>query len=208
MNRTEIAFALSFVVHNISLIESSVILLTYFFSACRNAHKTLWMRGWLANFLRTVIPSIHRICQKTADEIIYVHVCVCECTNMPGRVEKRDVLWQIYVCQLANLDFTINVMVHCTEAFSKHQLCYTHARVCAHTRTHAHTHIFFYMCIYIYRLTSVKPVCHIQWITETMEWAESLLTQLAKHFSVIIDLSNICFCVFKRENRHDLTGFG
>jgi len=31
MNRTQIAFALSFVVHNISLIESSVILLTSFF---------------------------------------------------------------------------------------------------------------------------------------------------------------------------------
>lgn len=32
MNRTQIAFALSFVVHNISLIESSVILLTSFSS--------------------------------------------------------------------------------------------------------------------------------------------------------------------------------
>lgn len=32
MNRTQIAFAFSFVVHNISLIESSVILLTSFSS--------------------------------------------------------------------------------------------------------------------------------------------------------------------------------
>lgn len=41
-----------------------------------------------------------------------------------------------------------------------------------------------------------------------MEWAEFLLIQLAKHFSVIIDLSNICFCVFKGENHRDLMGFG
>lgn len=134
MNRTQIAFALSFVVHDISLIESSVILLTsfFFFPACRNEHKTLWMRGWCADFLRTEIPSIHRICQEKADEIIYGRVSAQMCQ---GRVEERDGLWQIDVCHLANLDFTINVMVHCTEAFSEHQLCYTHAWVHEHTHT-------------------------------------------------------------------------
>lgn len=57
-------------------------------------------------------------------------------------------------------------MVHHTEAFSEHQLC------CAHARAHTHTH----------GLTSVKAACHLQRIAETMEWAEPVLTQLAKHF--------------------------
>lgn len=96
------------------------------------------MRGWLIDFLRTEIPTIHRICQKTVEETIYVSVCVRVSAQMcQGRVEKRDGLWQIDVCQLANLDFTINVMVHCTEAFSEHQLCYTHAWVHEHTHTQA-----------------------------------------------------------------------
>lgn len=122
MNRTQIAFAFIFVVNNISLIESSVILLTYFFFSLQECTRDI-MRDWLANVLRAEIASIHRICQKSADNIC---PCVCECTNMAGRVERRDGPWQIDVCQLANLDFTINVMVHHTKAFSDHQLCYTH----------------------------------------------------------------------------------
>lgn len=134
MNRTQIAFALIFVVNNISLIESSVILLTYIFFSLQECTQDI-MRGWLANVLRAEIVSIGF---SRNQQTRYVHVCACVCehTNVPGRVKRRDGLWQIGVCQLANLDFTINVMVHHTKAFSKHQLCYTHS--------------YIYFCVYVH----------------------------------------------------------
>lgn len=111
------------------------------------------MKGWLANVLRAEIASVHRIFQKSAHKIclhVCLCVCVCKCTNVPGRVERRDGLWQIHVCQLANLDFTINVTVHHTKAFSEHQLCYT--------QTHSHIYtsipIYIYTHIYIYTLAA------------------------------------------------------
>lgn len=95
------------------------------------------MRGWLANFFRTEIPSFHRICQKTADEIIYMSVC--ECTNVPGRVEKRDGLRQTDVCQQANLDFTINMPWFTAQKLS--------ASISCATQSCTHTHIHIYLCI-------------------------------------------------------------
>lgn len=113
------------------------------------------MKGWLANVLRAEIASVHRIFQKSAHKIclhVCLCVCVCKCTNVPGRVERRDGLWQIHVCQLANLDFTINVTVHHTKAFSEHQLCYTQTH--SYIYIHLYTSIYIHTSIYIYKLAA------------------------------------------------------
>lgn len=140
MNRTQIAFALSFVVHNISLIESSVILLT-FFSACRNSHKTLRMRGWLANFLRTEIPSIHRIWQKTADKIIYVCV-VCVSTQIFQGVWRRGMASGKLMSVSEQTLISPLVSRFITQKLSARISCATHVHECAHTHTHMYIYIY------------------------------------------------------------------
>lgn len=152
MNRTQIAFALIFVVNNISLIESSVILLTYFFffSACRNVHETLWEAGWQMSWEQRLQVSIGFARNQQTR-----YVCVCECTNVPGRLERRDGLWQIDVCQLANLDFTI-MLRFTTQKLSASISCATHT----HTNTCILSYTYFYIYIYIHTscLQSSWPV--------------------------------------------------
>lgn len=191
MNRTQIAFALIFVVNNISLIESSVILLTYFFffSACRNVHETLWEAGWQMSWEQRLQVSIGFARNQQTR-----YVCVCECTNVPGRLERRDGLWQIDVCQLANLDFTI-MLRFTTQKLSASISCATHT----HTNTCILSYTYFYIYIYILAAFSQAGLSYSICITETMEWAESLLTWLAKHFFGNNWLSNIHFCVFNKE---------
>lgn len=149
------------------------------------------MRGWLANVLRAEIASIHRICQKSADKI-----CLCVWVHKRARKAGEEGWPLANWCLSASKPwFHYYVTVHHTKAFSEHQLCYTH------THKHMHTliHIFLYIYIHTLAAFSQAGLSYSICITETMEWAESLLTWLGKHFFGNNWLSNIHFCVFNKE---------
>lgn len=133
------------------------------------------------NFLRMEIPSIHRICQKNSRGG-YTYMCVCEHPNLPGRVERREGLWQIDVCQLVNLDFTINMSWFTAQKLSASISC------SAHTRAHTHTWADF-------SHSSLSSSMNYQ----NNGMGRACPNSISKAFlSVIIDLSNISFCVFKK----------
>lgn len=99
---------------------------------------------------------------------------------MPGRVEKREGPWQIDVCQLANLDFTINMSRFTAQKLSASISCALHTR--GHTHTQADLSQTSLSSSMNHRNNGMGRVCP---------------NSISKaFFSVIIDLSNICFCVF------------